>query len=207
MSGNLTGPSGSVLTFFYYGLVYVLGLLTAAIIPRIMDWIWTRMPKPNLILDELTVRRGDANQQEYPNYLYCSITVRNEPPKGHFKLVTRKGRVLAQGCELWLTALRLPERRQTDPYALLWPLDDNPKKYDIPNNGRPYRVMIMHIDPQSKRIMIPTGPPLGQGRYNFSTLPAGRYDLTLEIGPPTERTLKVWHNLGLPDDIVKMATN
>ena len=160
--------------------------------------------KPNLILDEqLTVQFGDPNRLENAELIYCWVNVRNEPPKGFSKWFKRRGCAPARDSEIWLTT-RMSGVSKSD--QLVWPSDDNPKAYVIPNNGRPYRVILLFINAQSREIWIPTGPALGQGKYRYSTLSAGLYDLALEVGPPTELTKREWLNLTLPDDILKIAT-
>ncbi len=206
MADKPTGPPDWILQIVVGVLSYIGGLLTG-LIPTFNKEIRSFFLKPNLILDnELTIGFGDPNDIENPALVYCRAYVRNEPPKGVCGLFTRRGRATARGSEIRLTARKLNESRQSNSYHLLWPFDDNPKKHDIPNNGWPFRVMLLHINSQSLQMMIPTGPALGQSQYRYSILPPGTYDLTLEVGPPTELTKKEWRNLTLPEGIVNKAT-
>ncbi len=161
--------------------------------------------KPNLILEDgLTVRYGEKNRDEQEPHIYCSVNIRNDPPSGHCKWFAIKGRANARASEIWLTVRKSGEAETLDPFSLIWTLDNNPKQFDIPNNGRAYRVIFLISDPQLNRILVPTGPVYGPpGNYHCQTLPAGTYDLILEVGPPNHSVKKEWVNMTLPDDVIK----
>jgi hypothetical protein len=90
-------------------------------------------------------------------------------------------------------------------YQLLWLRENNPLKFDIPNNGKPYPICIMKITPRNE-MLIPTGPVLAPGNYQHQILPSGTYDVCLEVGPPTESIEKVWdRSLDLPEDFFQEA--
>ncbi len=151
--------------------------------------------QPNLIFDD------EISFGKEENTVYCSINVRNVPPRDIFRWFRRKGRASARRVRIRLLAKEL-EAKEATTFRLIWLIENNPIALDeIPNDGQPFPVWFLKISGAEHVLLIPTGPILGPQAYLHSRLKSGTYDLTLIVGTTT----KELGRFILPDDLLKKA--